>query len=82
MLPPVLTDEAASEMVPQKRAALYDEAQRILAEDVGGVFLYYKKIASLRKPWLKGYKEDKAGQHPFWGNNTGYMNLYIGNNAR
>ena len=61
-----------------RRFRLYDQAQRILAEDVGAVFLYYGMKASLRKPWLKGIKRDRDGEYPFWGNNTGYFDIYIG----
>jgi len=73
-----LVDEAASEMDAARRFRLYDQAQRILAEDVGAVFLYYGMKASLRKPWLKGIRRDRDGEYPFWGNNTGYFDIYIG----
>ena len=53
-----------------------------LSEDVGAVFLYYGKKAALRKPWLKGIKEDRDGEYPFWGNNTGYFDIYIGETGR
>ena len=33
-----------------KRIAMFVDAQRILSEDVGAVFLFYQKQASLRKP--------------------------------
>jgi len=33
-----------------KRIAMYVDAQRILSEYVGAVFLLYQKQASLRKP--------------------------------
>jgi hypothetical protein len=51
-----------------------------LSEDVGAVFLYYARIASLRKPWVKGIKQSKTGDYPYWGNNTSHMEMYIGNN--
>ena len=73
-----MVDEAASEMDADRRFLLYDQAQRILSEDVGAVFLYYGKKAALRKPWLKGIKRDRDGEYPFWGNNTGYFDIYIG----
>ena len=75
-----LVDEAAGEMNPTKRFERYDQAQQILSEDVGAVFLYYARIASLRKPWVKGIKQSKTGDYPYWGNNTSHMEMYIGNN--
>ena len=77
-----LVDEAASEMDAARRMHLYDRAQRVLSEDVGAVFLYYGKRASLRKPWLRGIRRDRDGEYPFWGNNTGYFDIYIGNLRR
>ena len=77
-----LVDEAASEMDGDRRFRLYDQAQRVLSEDVGAVFLYYGKKAALRKPWLKGIKKDRDGEYPFWGNNTGYFDIYIGDAGR
>jgi len=73
-----LVDEAESELDQKRRFELYDSAQRILTEDVGAVFLYYGRMASLRKPWLRGIKKDRDDEYPFWGNNTGYMDIYIG----
>lgn len=75
-----LVDEAASEMDPVRRNELYQQAEKILSEDAGAAFIYYDKIASLRKPWIKGIKRDRDGFFPFWGNNTGYMDVYIGSN--
>ena len=46
------------------------------------MFLYYGKKAALRKPWLKGIKRDRDGEYPFWGNNTGYFDIYIGDARR
>ena len=77
-----LVDEAASEMDADLRMRLYDQAQQVLSEDVGAVFLYYGKRASLRKPWLRGIRGDRDGEYPFWGNNTGYFDIYIGNTRR
>ena len=48
-------------MDEEKRAAMYTDAQRILVDDVGGVFLFYRKVAALMKPWLKGMKRTNVG---------------------
>jgi len=39
------------------------DAERILVEDVGGVFIYHRTIADLYKPFLKGseLEKDKNG---------------------
>ena len=73
-----LVDDAAIEMDPEKRLEMYADAQRILAEDVGAVFLFYNKEASLRKPWLKGFKENKIGEHPY----RNLYDIYIANNVQ
>ncbi|HCQ03898.1 MAG TPA: hypothetical protein DIT99_25825 [Candidatus Latescibacteria bacterium] len=71
-----LVDEAGREMDQDKRLGMYVDAQRILSEDVGGVFLFYPKQAYLGKPWLKGIKENPLGEYPFWN----HIDIYIGDN--
>jgi ABC-type transport system substrate-binding protein len=39
---------------PAERTALFQEAERILVEDVPGVFIYHATEVQLIKPWLKG----------------------------
>ena len=73
-----LVDDAAREMNPEKRMQMYADAQHILVEDVGGVFLFFNKEASLRKPWLKGFKQNKIGEYPF----RNLFDIYIGNNVQ
>ena len=73
-----LVDDAAREMNSEKRMQMYADAQRILVEDVGGVFLFFNKEASLRKPWLKGFKQNKIGEYPF----RNLYDIYIGNNVQ
>ncbi|MBI4552455.1 MAG: peptide ABC transporter substrate-binding protein [Candidatus Latescibacteria bacterium] len=75
-----LIDQAAGELDPQKRPRLYDEAERILAADVGAAFLWHTRVYELRKPWVKGLKPDRWGNYPFRANvSTAYYELYIGN---
>jgi oligopeptide transport system substrate-binding protein len=76
-----LIDRAAGEMNPEKRMAMYDEAERILATDVGGIFLWHMKTYQLRKPWLKGFRVDKWGNYPNYRNGHAYYDLYIGKEA-
>lgn len=76
-----LIDQAAGEMDRVKRMALYDEAERILASDVGGIFLWHIKTFQLRKPWLKGFTADKWGNYPNYRNGHAYYDMYIGKEA-
>ena len=65
----------------EKRMQLYDEAERILATDVGGIFLWHIKTYQLRKPWLKGFQADKWGNYPNYRNGHAYYDIYIGKEA-
>lgn len=56
-----LVDDAASEMNPTQRLAMYNEAEEILAADVGGVFIYHTLPMVLRKPRMKGIEKNNAG---------------------
>ncbi len=73
-----LIDRARGEADQEKRLQLYDEAEGILVADVGGAFLWHGQGFQLRKPWLKGLKQDRNGFYPFWENNTVYSEMYIG----
>jgi len=73
-----LIDRARGHTDREKRYEWYDEAESILASDVGGAFLWHDQGFQLRKPWLKGLKKDRWGFHPFWENNTVYSDMYIG----
>lgn len=73
-----LLDRADSEIDPVKRFQLYARAEQVLAEDVGGVFLYHGVNAELRKPWVKGIPRTKSGHYPFWGNYITHTRVYIG----
>lgn len=73
-----LTDRARRETGRDKRMGLCEEAEWILASEVGGAFLWHDHRFQLRKPWLKGLKRDRAGFYHFWENNTVYTEMYIG----
>lgn len=72
-----LIDEAARETDPDTRRNMYTEAERILVEDAGGVFVFHDYVLQLRKPWLRGWKKDTIGQEPFFIDNTTMTDLYI-----
>jgi ABC-type transport system substrate-binding protein len=72
-------DRAAHELDPEKRLAIYDQAERILSEEVGGIFLYHRYAFDLRKPWLMGIKKDRMGFYPYLEHNSNvWFDLYIG----
>lgn len=73
-----LVDRAAVELSPAKRTQMYDDAERVLASDAGGIFLLHDLAVELRKPWLKGIKRDRWGYYPLTVQNTTFMDLYIG----
>ena len=72
-----LVDDAARETDSERRFEMYREAERILVEDVGGVFLYHDYFLQLRKPWLAGWQKDSMGQEPFFIDNSTITDLYI-----
>ena len=49
------TKEAAAFLGdPAERIAMFQEAERMLVEDVPGVFIYHKTVIQLIKPWVTG----------------------------
>jgi ABC-type transport system substrate-binding protein len=73
-----LIDTAAFELDQDKRMRMYQDAERLLVEDVGGVFLYHNLTLELRKPWVKGLKENKYGYPFFTWIGTVHTEMYIG----
>jgi ABC-type oligopeptide transport system substrate-binding subunit len=57
-----LVDAANGEMDGARRYRLYTEAERLLAEDAGAVFVFHPVMAELRKPYLRGIKKDRSGR--------------------
>ena len=49
-------------MDPAVRYDLYARAERIMAEEAGAVFLFHPVITELRKPYLRGVKQDREGR--------------------
>jgi ABC-type oligopeptide transport system substrate-binding subunit len=72
-----LIEEAAREVDQTRRMALYSQAERILVEDAGGVFVFHHLVLQLRKPWIGGWKKDTMGQEPFFIDNSTMTDLYI-----
>lgn len=57
-----LIDQGNTEMDTAKRYASYNQAERILAEEAGAVFLFHPMVTELRKPYLRGIRKNKAGK--------------------
>lgn len=59
---------------PAKRDAMFREAERILVDDVGGVFLFHRWQGTLYQPWVQGdclREPDSIGiAGPHWGNDS------------
>lgn len=50
-----------------KRFKMYNDADRILAEDGAAIFVYYPYNIGLLKPWITGMPKNKAGDFvPMW----------------
>jgi ABC-type oligopeptide transport system substrate-binding subunit len=48
---------------PATRVKMFQDAEKLLVEDVGGVFIYHRTVADIYKPYLKGteLEADKNG---------------------
>jgi ABC-type oligopeptide transport system substrate-binding subunit len=69
---------------PERRNDLYKQAERILVEDVGGIFLNHRIQGSLYQPYFKGaFREPNAqgvAGHQWW-NQWVYRTMYISNDV-
>jgi peptide/nickel transport system substrate-binding protein/oligopeptide transport system substrate-binding protein len=66
---------------PEQRDAMFREAERILVDDVGGVFLFHRWQGTLYQPWIQGSclrEPDAIGiAGPHWGNDSCGSEQYI-----
>ena len=75
---------AASHLVgdPERRQQLFRDAERILVDDVGGIFIAHRWQGDLFKPYVLGdsfRKPDANGVYGrFWGNDWFWGDVYIG----
>jgi ABC-type oligopeptide transport system substrate-binding subunit len=60
-----LVTNAGRETDEQKRMSFYQDAERILVEDVGGIFLTYAVTHQVWYPYLTGFEPDKNGNIVF-----------------
>jgi peptide/nickel transport system substrate-binding protein/oligopeptide transport system substrate-binding protein len=73
---------------PNQRTQMFQDAERLLVQDVGGAFIYHRTIADLYKPYLRGSELDKdkngfAAMHwPGYGNFSALPgSMYISNDV-
>jgi ABC-type transport system substrate-binding protein len=69
---------------PAERIAMYQEAERILVEDVGGAFLVHRIQGDLFQPYVNAtgncWEPDRQGiVATHWGNDDCWGNYYITN---
>jgi len=65
---------------PVKRTQMYHDAEKILVQDVGGVFIDHRIEGELYQPYVKGdcFKPDAQGTSAWhWGNNACWGSVYI-----
>jgi ABC-type oligopeptide transport system substrate-binding subunit len=73
-----ITDEAKPMLDAEKRTELYKQAEKLLVEDVGGVFLWHPLSDQLWKPYVKGIPTNRFGYQPFFIFYKSMMDVYIG----
>lgn len=77
-----LIDEAAVLVGdPEKRFQMYHDAERILVEDVGGVFLFHRFLGELFQPYIAGpncFAPDNVGISAWhWNNQWCWGDIYV-----
>ena len=77
----LVTEASALVGDPDKRDQMFRDAERILVDDVGGIFIGHRWAGNLVQPYVQGeaFREpDSQGIAGFhWGNDSAYSTLYI-----
>ena len=76
-----LVTQAGREIDEPKRIGLYQEAERILVEDVGGIFLTQTVTYQIWYPYLTGFEPDKNGNVVFRYLDISRFQMYIRNDV-
>ncbi|MGC2237170.1 MAG: peptide ABC transporter substrate-binding protein [Pyrinomonadaceae bacterium] len=76
-----MVTQAGREIDEQKRINLYKEAERILVEDVGGLFLTHMVTHQVWHPYLTGFEPDKNGSVVFRYLDISRFQMYIRNDV-
>ncbi len=72
-----LTSEAAHEVDYNRRLQLYQQAERILVEDVGGVFVWHPLGFQMWKPYVRGIPRSKDGYEVILPYNLTMTTIYV-----
>jgi len=72
-----LVARAGREIDEPKRINLYQEAERVLVEDVGGIFLTHMVTHQVWYPYLTGFEPDKNGNTVFRYLDISRFQMYI-----
>ncbi|MCY7348445.1 MAG: peptide ABC transporter substrate-binding protein [Pyrinomonadaceae bacterium] len=72
---------AGREIDEPKRFALYQDAERILVEDVGGIFLTHSVVHQVWYPYLTGFEPDKNGNTVFRYLDISRFRMYLRNDV-
>lgn len=76
-----LVTEAGREIDERRRMSLYQDAERILVEDVGGIFLTHMVTHQVWYPYLTGFEADKNGNVVFRYLDISRFQMYIRNDV-
>jgi oligopeptide transport system substrate-binding protein len=76
-----LVTQAGREINDQNRTNLYQQAERILVEDVGGIFLTHMVTHQVWYPYLTGFEPDKNGNVVFRYLDISRFQMYIRNDV-
>jgi len=76
-----LVTQAGREINDQNRVNLYQQAERILVEDVGGIFLTHMVTHQVWYPYLTGFAPDKNGNVVFRYLDISRFQMYIRNDV-
>jgi oligopeptide transport system substrate-binding protein len=76
-----LVAQAGREINDQHRINLYQQAERILVEDVGGIFLTHMVTHQVWYPYLTGFEPDKNGNVVFRYLDISRFQMYIRNDV-
>lgn len=76
-----LVTQAGREIDEPRRLSLYQEAERVLVEDVGGIFLTHMVVHQVWHPYLTGFEPDKNGNTVFRYLDISRFQMYIRNDV-
>jgi peptide/nickel transport system substrate-binding protein/oligopeptide transport system substrate-binding protein len=72
-----LVNAAASEADVETRIQMYQDAERLLADDVGAVFLAHQVVFQIWWPWITGMAPDRNGNVVFRWLDIAQFQMYV-----